>query len=135
MTGHTSWSVLRDETYAARPGMADRVAALRVRDGLDLDGGELWEIALEAEAEGEALSPETLKQQLVDAVGQKASVLEADVKVLSDNGGGLLLVLLVIVVGAITSKRFEQADEAAEIVRLRLEDYGSVVSQSIRRAA
>jgi hypothetical protein len=47
-----------------------------------------------------------------------------------------MAVLFIAAVGLpATSERFSQAGKGAEVLRLRLEDYGSVVHQTIRRAA
>ncbi len=48
----------------------------------------------------------------------------------------LLAVLVLAVVGmSEASKRFSQAGRSADLLRLRLEDCGSVLQQTIRRAA
>jgi hypothetical protein len=138
VTGHTKWSELRDRVYEERPGMAERVAALRTREPSDVDDGERWQIELEAEAVGDPPSEESLKEQLVTAVGDRARVLNADVEIRTENGHALLLVVLVIAFGvgaAVAAKRFADAGKTAEVLRLQLEGYGPVVGQSIRRAA
>jgi hypothetical protein len=138
VTGHTKWSELRDRVYEERPGMAERVATLRASERTNLDEGERWQIELEAEAVGDPPSEESLKEQLVTAVGDAARVLNADVEIRAENGHALLLVVLVIAFGvgaAVAAERFADAGKTAEVLRLQLEDYGPVVGQSIRRAA
>ena len=58
MTGHTKWSELRDRAYSERPGMAERVAALR--DRAELEDIETWEIGLEAESVTDTPSKESV---------------------------------------------------------------------------
>jgi len=138
VTGHTRWSELGDRTYADRPGMAERVAAERARLATEEAGSEAWQIELEAEATGEVPSEDRLRAELVQAVGEDVEVLDADVEVRTENGKAFLLVALVIVIGisaVAAAKRFSQADKAADVLRLRLEDYGPIVAQSVRRAA
>jgi septum formation topological specificity factor MinE len=99
---------------------------------------EPWEIELEAEAVGDPPSEEALREQLMEAVGKKVRVLDSDVEVRTESGRVLLLVVLVIAVGvgaAAAAKRFSQADKTADVLRLRLQDYGPIVAQSVRRAA
>jgi hypothetical protein len=113
VTGHTSWNELRGRAYAERPGMAERVAALRTQDRAGMADSEPWEIELEAEAVGDPPSEEALREQLMEAVGKKVRVLDSDVEVRTESGRVLLLVVLVIAVGvgaAAAAKRFSQAD-------------------------
>ena len=138
MTGHTNWNELRDRVYAERPGMAERVAAERARTMAEMADTEAWEIELKTEARGQLPSEDQLRAQLVEAVGENVEVLDAEVRVRTENGRAILWVTLAIVVGIgafAAGKRFSQADETANVLRLQLQSYGPIVAQTIRRAA
>jgi hypothetical protein len=112
--------------------MAERVATLG--DRAELDAIETWEIELEAEAVTDTPSNESVQQHVLEALGDAANVLEATVDVRTENGRALVAVFVLIAV-AVATKHFNQADETADLLRLRIEDYGPIVTQSIRRAA
>jgi hypothetical protein len=138
VTGHTNWNKLRDRVYAERPGMAERVATERARTVAQMADSEAWEIELQAEARGQLPSDDQLRAQLVEAVGENVEVVDAEVGVRTENGRAILWVTLAIVVGIGTfaaGKRFAQAHQTADVLRLQLQDYGSIVAQTIRRAA
>jgi hypothetical protein len=138
VTGHTKWSELRDEVYAGRPGMAEKVDAEHARGLRDLTGDETWEIGFEAGPVSEVPSEDTLRDQLVESVQDGAQVLDANVQLRQVDGKLLLFVVLVIAVGigvVTASKRFSQAGKTADVVRLQLQEYGPIVAQTIRRAA
>jgi hypothetical protein len=137
VSGHTKWSELRDRLYAENPGMAERVAARVAQELSELPGTEAWEVELETEPVGNVPLEDGLRQELVQAVCDSAGVVDADIDVhLRDGRLVLMAVLFIAAVGMPgTSKRFSQAGQSAEVLRLRLEDYGPVVQQTIRRAA
>jgi hypothetical protein len=138
MTGHTNWNELRDRVYAERPGMAERVAVERARAVAEMADSEAWEIELQAEA-GDRLPPEEqLRARLVEAVGENVEVLDAEVRVRTESGRPILWVTLAIVIGIgafAAAKRFSQADQTANVLRLQVQEYGPIVAQTIRRAA
>jgi hypothetical protein len=137
VSGHTKWSELRDRLYAEHPGMAERVAARVAQELSELPGTEAWEVELEAEPVGNLPLEDGFRQELVQAVCDGAQVVDADIDVhLKDGKLVVMAVLFIAAVGmAEVSKRFSQAGRGAEVLRLRLEDFGSVVQQTIRRAA
>ena len=137
MSGHTKWSEVRDQVYAERPGMAERVAA-RVADELanPLET-EAWEVELEVEPTGAVPPEEDLRDELFEAVRDGTNVLDADIDVHMKEGRLVLMAVLVLAAVGLSqaSKQFSQAGRSADILRLRLEDYGAVFQQTIRRAA
>ncbi len=137
MSGHTKWSEIRDRLYAQDLAMAERVAAIRAREEAELSNAEAWEVELEAEPSGAMPSEDTLTQELVDAVCDGSDVLDADIEV-RVTGGKLILVAVLFLAAVGTtegSTSFSQAGKSADVLRLRLEDYGLVLQQTIRRAA
>jgi hypothetical protein len=117
--------------------MADEVAAERERALAELGAPEEWEIRVEAETESDLPPGDALRDELVASVPDGVEVLQADVGVRDEGGRQILFVVLAfVVIGTIVaSKRFTSAGKAAEVVRLRLEEFGPVIAQSIRRAA
>ena len=137
MSGHTKWSDVRDQVYGERPGMAERVAA-RVTDELaNLPETDAWEVELEVEPTGAVPSEEDLRDELFEVVRDGTNVLDADIDVHMKEGRLVLIAVLVLAVVGISqaSEQFSQAGRSADVLRLRLEDYGSILQQTIRRAA
>lgn len=137
MSGHTKWTVIRDRLYGDDPAMAERVAAIRAREEAELANAEAWEIELQAEPVRDIPLGDSLREELAQAVRDEAQVLDADIDVRVKDGKLVLLAVLILAVVGMpeASKRFSQAGKGADILRLRLEDYGPVVQQTIRRAA
>jgi hypothetical protein len=137
VSGHTKWSDLRDRMYAEHPGMAERVAARLAEELAQLPDTEAWEVELKLEPEGVVPPEENLRDELAQALRGDTHVLDADIDVQVKEGTLVLLAVLVLAVVGISesSKRFSQAGKSADILRLRLEGYGSVLQQTIRRAA
>ena len=137
MSGHTKWSELRDRVFAEHPGMAERVAAQVEQEVAQLPKAEAWEIELEAEPAGDPPIEESFRQELVEAVCDGTEVLDADIDLSVKDGKLVLLAVLMFAAVGLreASKRFSQAGRSADILRRRLESYGSVVQQTIRRAA
>ncbi len=137
MSGHTKWSEIRDRLYAEDPAMAERVAAIRAREETELSNAEAWEVELEAEPAGNMPPKDTLSQELVDAVCDGSEVLDADIEVHVKDGKLMLVAVLFLAGAGVTQgvTSFSQAGKSADVLRLRLEDYGMVLRQTIRRAA
>ena len=68
MSGHTKWSAVRDQVYAERPGMAERVAAQVTDELANLPETEAWEVELEVEPTGAVPPEEDLRDELFEAV-------------------------------------------------------------------
>jgi hypothetical protein len=136
VSGHTKWSEIRDGAYAEHPGMAERVAARVAQELSELVDTEVWEIELEVER-GDVPFEDSFRQELVQAVCDGAEVVDADIDVRIQDGRLLLMAVLFIAVVGLTkaSGRFSQAGKGADVLRLRLENFGPVVQQTIRRAA
>jgi hypothetical protein len=136
VSGHTKWSEIRDQAYAEHPGMAERVATRVAQELSELPETEAWEIELEVE-QGDVPFEDSFRHELVQAVCDGDRVVDADIQIRTQDGKlWLMAVLFIASLGLpATSQRFSQADKGAEVLRLRLEDYGSVVHQTIRRAA
>jgi len=64
-------------------------------------------------------------------------VLDADIEVHVRDGKLMLVAVLFLAGAGITQgvTSFSQAGKSADVLRLRLEDYGLVLQQTIRRAA
>ena len=137
MSGHTKWSAVRDQVYAERPGMAERVAAQVTDELANLPETEAWEVELEVEPTGAVPPEEDLRDELFEAVRDGTNVLDADIDVHMKEGRLVLMAVLVLAAVGLSqaSKQFSQAGRSADILRLRLEDYGAVLQQTIRRAA
>ena len=137
MSGHTKWSEVRDQVYAERPGMAERVAARVTDEVANLPETEAWEVELEVEPTGAVPPEEDLRDELFEAVRDGTNVLDADIDVHMKEGRLVLMAVLVLAAVGLSqaSKQFSQAGRSADILRLRLEDYGAVLQQTIRRAA
>ncbi len=137
MSGHTKWSEVRDQVYAKRPGMAERVAARVTDEVANLPETEAWEVELEVEPTGAVPPEEDLRDELFEAVRDGTNVLDADIDVHMKEGRLVLMAVLVLAAVGLSqaSKQFSQAGRSADILRLRLEDYGAVLQQTIRRAA
>ena len=137
MSGHTKWSEVRDRVYAEHPGMAERVADRVAEELAQLPDTEAWEVELEVEPTGTVPPDENLRNELFEAVRDGTHVLDADIDVHMEEGKLVLLAVLVLAVVGISeaSKQFSQAGRSADVLRLRLEDFGSVLQQTIRRAA
>ena len=80
---------------------------------------------------------EDLRDELFEAVRDGTNVLDADIDVHMKEGRLVLMAVLVLAAVGLSqaSKQFSQAGRSADILRLRLEDYGAVLQQTIRRAA
>jgi len=137
VSGHTKWSEIRDRLYAEDPAMAERVAAIRAREEGELSNAEAWEVELEAEPAGNMPPEDTLSQELVEALCDGSDVLDADIQVKLRDGKLKLVAVLFLAAAGTTegSTSFSHAGKSAEVLRLRLEDYGMVLQQTIRRAA
>ena len=138
MSGHTKWSEVRDQVYAERPGMAERVAAQVTDELANLPETEAWEVELEVEPTGAVPSEDDLRDELFEAVRDGTNVLDADIDVHMKEGRLILIAVLVLAAAvglSQASKQFSQAGRSADVLRLRLEDYGSILQQTIRRAA
>ena len=130
-------ATVRDQVYAERPGMAERVAAQVTDELANLPETEAWEVELEVEPTGAVPPEEDLRDELFEAVRDGTNVLDADIDVHMKEGRLVLMAVLVLAAVGLSqaSKQFSQAGRSADILRLRLEDYGAVLQQTIRRAA
>jgi hypothetical protein len=78
-----------------------------------------------------------LREELVEAVRDGTHVLDIEIDVHVEEGKLVLLAVLMLAVVGVSeaSKQFSQAGKSADVLRMRREDYGSVLQQTIRRAA
>jgi len=137
VSGHTKWSEVRDRLYAEHPGMAERVASRVAEELAQQSETEAWEVELEVEPTGSVPPEERLREELVEAVRDGTYVLDAEIDVHVEEGKLVLLAVLMLAVVGVSgaSKQFSQAGKSADVLRIRMEDYGAVLQQTIRRAA
>lgn len=140
MTGHRKWSTVREQAMS-RPGVAElvgRESEETLAELAAIEEPEDWTVELQALTEGDEPSAQVLTEHLVEALArEQLPALSPTVTVKTGPDGRVVLavVLALGLVAVAVGLRRSTARRVADIVALELEQWGSVVAESIKAAA